>query len=193
MEPETPFVPRVIPAAPGIELRPVTVGDSAALFQMIERNLSPLFQWLMWARADFSEPDLYSFLAERELENTSRKALTTAICVDGVLCGSVAMHQIDWLRKSTSIGYWLDAGHGGRGVATHACRALVTEAFAEYGIHRVEIRCAVGNDRSAAIPLRLGFREEALLREAELLHGSFVDLRLFSMLSHHWEGGYGRV
>jgi ribosomal-protein-serine acetyltransferase len=193
MEPETAFVPRIIPAAPGIELRPVTVGDSAALFQMIESNLPRLFQWLMWARPDFSEPDLYSFLAERELENTSRKALTTAICVDGVICGSVAMHQIDWLRKSTSIGYWLDAGHGGRGVATHACRALVREAFTEYGLHRVEIRCAAGNDQSAAIPLRLGFREEAVLREAEQLHGKFVDLRLFSMLSHHWEGGYGRV
>src|SRR5262252_1129650 len=112
MEPETPFVPHIIPAAPGIELRPVTVSDGAALFQLIERNRARLSRWLMWAGPDFSESGLYSFLAERELENASRKALTTVICADGVICCSIAMHQIDWLRKSTSIGYWLDAGHG---------------------------------------------------------------------------------
>jgi ribosomal-protein-serine acetyltransferase len=193
MEPSTAFAPRVIPVAPGIELRPVTISDSSALYRLIDCNRAGLMEWLPWATAGYSETDLVKFLAEREAENASRAALTLAIRADGAICGSIAMHPIDQIRKSSSIGYWLDARHKGRGIATDACRALVTEAFTEYGIHRMEIRCAAGNDRSAAIPLRLGFREEALLREAELLHGRFVDLRLFSMLSHHWEGGYGRV
>ena len=193
MEPSTHFVPHIIPVCAGIELRPVIVANAPALYRLIDRNRAGLMEWLAWATADYCETDLAKFLADREEENACRTALTLAIWADDAICGSIAMHQIDQIRKTTSVGYWLDSQQRGRGVVTDACRALVTEAFTGYGIHRVEIRCAVGNDRSAAIPLRLGFREEGVLREAELLHGKFVDLRLFGMLSHHWEGRYGRV
>ncbi len=40
---------------------------------------------------------------------------------------------------------------------TAAARALATAAFDLDGISRVEIRCDVANDRSAAVPRRLGF------------------------------------
>lgn len=186
MEPDRTFAPHVIPAGPGLELRPAIVADAAALYALIDRNRTHLSEWLAWATPDYLETGLRDFVAARETENLSRKALTTTIWTHGVLCGSIAMHQIDWLRRNTSIGYWLDMGYQGRGVATEACRALVTEAFSVYGLHRVEIRCASGNHRSAAIPQRLGFREEGILREAEPLHGKFVDLRLFSMLAHEW-------
>ena len=120
------------------------------------------------------------------MENQARTALTTLIVVDGLVCGSAAFHLIDQMRKSTSLGYWIDEQHQGRGIVTACCRALITEAFRGYELHRIEIRCAVGNDRSAAIPGRLGLREEGTLREAEPLHGRFVDLRLFSVLRHEW-------
>jgi len=70
---------------------------------------------------------------------------------------------------------------------TRACRAIATEAFRQYGLHRIEIRCATGNGRSAAIPRRLGFAEEGILREAEWLYDHWVDLRVFSMLEHNWK------
>ena len=188
MEPDITITSRVIPVGPGMELRPVTVADAPALMSVIDRNRTRLSEWLLWATPEYSEADLRAFLVKRENEHLAREALTTTIWCDGVLAGSIAMHQIDWLRRNTSIGYWLDLRHKGRGVATQACRALVTEAFSAYGLHRVEIRCAARNERSAAIPRRLGFREEGVLREAEPLHGKFVDLRLFSMLASEWPG-----
>jgi ribosomal-protein-serine acetyltransferase len=47
----------------------------------------------------------------------------------------------------------------------------------------VEIHVAVDNHRSAAIPIRLGFVEEALLREAIWANGRFHDSRLFAQLA----------
>jgi ribosomal-protein-serine acetyltransferase len=70
---------------------------------------------------------------------------------------------------------------------TLVCRALVSEAFSRYALHRVEIRCATGNVKSAAIPQRLGFTEEGTLRQAEWLFDHWVDLRLFSMLAQDWK------
>jgi ribosomal-protein-serine acetyltransferase len=191
MEPSTAGDRKVIPVglstdSSGIELRLVTPADAAELYRMIDRNRAYLAEWLPWVTPEYVETDLSGFLEARELENRNREALTTAIVADGRICGSIALHRIDQFHRSTSIGYWLDEAHNGRGIMTRSCRALVSEAFEGYGLHRVEIRCAVGNNRSAAIPERLGFREEGILRGAELVHGRFLDLRVFSMLSHEW-------
>jgi ribosomal-protein-serine acetyltransferase len=80
----------------------------------------------------------------------------------------------------------VDGGHEGRGIVTRACRAIVSEGFSERGLHRIEIRCATGNERSAAIAKRLGFVHEGVLRDAEWLHDHWVDLNVFSMLEHNW-------
>jgi ribosomal-protein-serine acetyltransferase len=56
-----------------------------------------------------------------------------------------------------------------------------------YGLHRIEIRCATGNTRSAAIPLRLGFTEEGTLHEAEWLYDHWVDLRVFALVDVNWK------
>jgi ribosomal-protein-serine acetyltransferase len=69
---------------------------------------------------------------------------------------------------------------------TRACRAIVTEGFHHYGLHRIEIRCGTGNVRSLAIPRRLGFIEEGILREAEWVSNRWVDLRVFAMLEQDW-------
>jgi ribosomal-protein-serine acetyltransferase len=84
------------------------------------------------------------------------------------------------------IGYWLAEDQQGNGVMTRACRALVSYGFDTLQLHRVEIRCATGNERSCAIPKRLGFEHEGILREAEWLYDHYVDLHLFSILAQQW-------
>jgi ribosomal-protein-serine acetyltransferase len=66
---------------------------------------------------------------------------------------------------------------------TRAVRAVVEHAFKDLGLHRVEIRCAVGNARSRAIPERLGFRQEGVLRDAEHVLGRRLDVVLYSRLA----------
>ena len=56
------------------------------------------------------------------------------------------------------IGYWLREDATGQGFATEAARALVAEASMLPGVQHVEIRCDARNERSAAVPRRLGFR-----------------------------------
>jgi ribosomal-protein-serine acetyltransferase len=53
----------------------------------------------------------------------------------------------------------------------------------------VEIRCATGNTRSCAIPERLGFSREGVLREAEWVNGRFLDLVVWSLLEQDYFAG----
>jgi ribosomal-protein-serine acetyltransferase len=178
--------PSVIAVDSGIELRPVSVDQCANLYAVIDRNRVRLREWLPWASWSFGPDDLRTFIREREADNAARTGLTTGIWLEGRLCGSIGLHAIDPRHRSTSVGYWLDASCAGRGIMTRACRAIVTEGFRNYGLHRMEIRCATGNGRSNAIPRRLGFVEEGILRESEWLHDHWVDLRVFSMLEQDW-------
>ena len=175
-----------IPVCDGIDLRPLTTADAPALFAAVDRNRLRLRKWLPWLDSSNSVHDMRAFLEQQERENASRSSLTTGIWVDEEIRGAISLHRIDARHRSSSVGYWLDAAVEGRGIMTRACRALVTEGFQTYGLHRIEIRCALGNHRSCAIAQRLGFVEEGVLREAEWLYDHWVDLRVFSMLEQDW-------
>ena len=54
---------------------------------------------------------------------------------------------------------------------TSSCAALLDYLFGELELHRVTIQCGTGNRRSCAIPERLGFTREGMLREAEVAEG----------------------
>lgn len=50
-------------------------------------------------------------------------------------------------------------------------------------MNRIQIKCAVGNRPSNAIPLRLGFKFEGIEREGELLaSGYYADINVYSIL-----------
>jgi RimJ/RimL family protein N-acetyltransferase len=65
--------------------------------------------------------------------------------------------------EALEIGYWIRSTRTGQGLATEAAAALTRVAFELCGVDRVEIRVDPANARSAAIPRRLGFAEEATL------------------------------
>ena len=170
------------------DLRPVRLEDAEELYAVVDRNRARLMRWLPWATPAYSLPDVRHFLALHVKENTEGSTFTTVIRHRGVICGCIGLHRIDRVHHSTSIGYWIDEAHEGKGITTSACRAMITAGFRDFGLHRIEIRCATWNHRSSSIPRKLEFLEEAILREAEWLHDHWVDLRVFSMLAQDWKG-----
>jgi ribosomal-protein-serine acetyltransferase len=166
-------------------LHPVSMEDAEELYAAIDRNRERLREWLPWVRDGFDIGDTRRFLEGSIADNHSGIALTMLIRSRGILCGAIGLHRFNPHRAS-SIGYWIDAAHEGQGIVTRACRAIVDAGFRDYGLHRIEIQCAVDNCKSSAIARRLGFAEEGLLREAEWLYNHFVSLRVFSMLEQEW-------
>jgi ribosomal-protein-serine acetyltransferase len=171
---------------PATVLDPVRLEDVPALYAAIDRNRARLREWLAWVTPDYDIEHTRRFVTERQPEHERGTALSCVIRYREELAGAIGLHAIDALNRASSIGYWVDEAFSGRGIITSACRALITSAFRDYGLHRVEIRCATGNHRSCAIPRRLGFTEEGVLREAGFLENRWIDLRVFSMLRQEW-------
>lgn len=58
------------------------------------------------------------------------------------------------------IGYWLDAGHTGRGLITDAVRALTEVGLALPGVERLELHIDETNLPSSGVAKRVGYRLE---------------------------------
>jgi ribosomal-protein-serine acetyltransferase len=168
-------------------IRPVRAADGPELHALIEANRDHLSRWLPWAAGqDLAATE--EFIARAEAQLARNDGFQAAIAPDGPIVGIAGFHAVDWVNRNTSLGYWLAEDAQGGGIMTAAVRALVDHAFDEWNLHRIEIHCAPANHRSRAIPERLGFREEATLRETELVGGRYLDSVIYGMLESEWGG-----
>lgn len=105
---------------------------------------------------------------------------------DGLLLGdtSIWLRSVEYLQ--VEIGYVFHPDAGGHGYATEAARALVNFAFKDLNAHRVFARTDARNTPSAALLTRLGMRQEAHFREAEIFKGAWGDELVFAVLDRDW-------
>lgn len=173
--------------APGLELRQLELCDAGPLFELADRNRERLREWLNWVDRTRCADDVRQFIAAALEQWEAGLGPNAAILLDGAIIGSVGAHPYDLARRNCSIGYWIDEAHAGKGVVTRCAARFLDYLFDEVKLHRVEIRCGAGNDRSCAIPERLGFTREGVLREAEWVSGRWVDLVVWGLLEQEWK------
>jgi ribosomal-protein-serine acetyltransferase len=174
-----------LPIAEGAVLRVWDESHAAELTAVIAANREHLARRLPWAES-YGFEDSVDYLARKRAQVEADDGFEGAIVLDGRIVGGAGFHGVDWLNRSTSIGYWLAAEAQGRGLMIGAVRALIDHAFGVWELHRVVIEVVVDNQRSRAIPERLGFRQEAVLREAKLIRGRYEDALLYAMVAPDW-------
>jgi ribosomal-protein-serine acetyltransferase len=170
---------------PGAVLRPYGEADAAELTAVVAENRAHLARWMPWA-ATYGYQDSLDYIARTQAQIEGENGFEGAIVVGGEIVGGAGLHSVDRLNRSTSIGYWLTARAVGSGLMTATVRALVDLAFGDWELHRVVIEAVVDNARSRAIPERLGFTQEGVLREAKLVRGRYEDAALYAMLASDW-------
>lgn len=173
------------PKLDSLGVRPIEAEDAPELYALIEANREHLARWMPWAAGQDLE-GTRRFIAEAEEQFARDDGFQARIAPEGRIIGVAGFHSIDWINRNTSVGYWLAEDAQGRGMMTAVVGALLDHAFYEWELHRVEIHCAPANRRSRAIPERLGFREEALLRETELVGGRYLDSVVYGLLEEEW-------
>jgi ribosomal-protein-serine acetyltransferase len=167
-------------------MRQFEPGDAETVFAVVDHNREHLRRWLPWVDHSHSPEDIRQFIVRVQAQFEADQGPNTGVWVDGVFAGNVGCHPIDWANRSCSLGYWIDAAQQGKGAITRCCAAMLDYLFDELHLHRVEIRCGIGNTRSCAIPQRLGFTREGLLGEAEWVNGRWVDLVVWGMIEEQW-------
>lgn len=175
-----------------IELRLVTDRDAPRVFALADRNRAYLRPWLPWVDRTTSVTETEGWV-QRSLDQMHRgEGFQTCVEYRGELAGVIGYVYLDVANRRVEIGYWLSEALQGRGIMTRACRRMVEFAFDSLEVHRVEIRADVENRKSRAIPERLGFVQEAVLREAVFENGGYHDLAMYALLRDEREAARGK-
>jgi ribosomal-protein-alanine N-acetyltransferase len=85
--------------------------------------------------------------------------------------------------QSANVGYWVDRGRNGRGLATRAVAEIVEIAFGETGLHRLEAATRVDNVASQRVLEKNGFERIGIARGYLLIDGEWRDHILFQRVA----------
>ena len=171
----------------GRALRALDDADAEELFALIDANRAHLAHWMPFVGQTRGPADSLAFVRAARRQCEENRGMQLALVQGEQIIGVAGFHAIDWTRRSTSIGYWLAADRQGAGTMTTAVTALLDYAFDRWELTRVEIRAGVANRRSRAIPERLGFREEGVLRAAERIGTRVIDHVVYVMTAREWQ------
>lgn len=160
---------------------------AAQLFTVINNNREHLSEFLPWVENIKSVEDFRHYLQNCEHLYEEKKEVSFIILLKENPVGRIGLHHLNLQNKIGSIGYWLDKKAEGKGIITKSCRKLINYGFQQTGLNRIEIKAAVSNKRSQAIPEKLNFKKEGVLRQAEFVNNKFIDLFLYSILKSEWK------
>ena len=152
------------------------------LFELTNRNRDFLKRWLPWLDTVREISDTKKFIELQLLRFQQGEALHVTIFYQDRIAGVVGYNQIDRANNIGYIGYWLGQEYNKKGIMTKSVRDLIEIGYSYYSLNRIDIRCAVENSRSRAIPERLGFKNEGVIRNAEKVYGKYLNHVIYGLL-----------
>lgn len=141
-------------------------GDGKAVHNAINASLPELKPWMIFAQKEQTEQEVEANIRESYVNFISRKDLRLLVFLkeSGEFIASSGLHRIDWSIPKFEIGYWIDSRYSGKGYITEAVQGITDFAIKELHARRIEIRCDANNVKSRAIPERLGYTLEGILK-----------------------------
>lgn len=108
----------------------------------------------------------------------------------GPFIGQVNFSNITYgAFQAAHLGYSLDHRATGTGLMTEALTAATKYVFEELNLHRVMANYMPGNEKSAKLLQRLGFKVEGYARDYLRLAGDWQDHTLTALVNESWKSG----
>jgi RimJ/RimL family protein N-acetyltransferase len=167
--------------------------DAPLLKAAVDSSIDHLLPWMPWARFEPQSVEdkvelCRMFRGQFDLDQNYVYGIFSSDETEQL--GGSGFHKRA-NEGSLEIGYWVAASALGRGIATEVTAVQTRAGFELAGLDRIDIQVEPENERSIAIPRKLGFREDGRLRrrlEAHEEGGPARDSVVFSMLREELEG-----
>jgi len=181
-------IPSIVLEGSLVRLEPL---EFAHLDSLCEIGLVPeLWRWIPTAMRN--KRDMRAYIETALAWRREGHALPFAIIhkPSGKPIGSTRYGNIVPEHKRLEIGWtWIAPAFQRTGVNTEMKYLLLRHAFETLGYHRVELKTDALNEKSRAAILRIGAKEEGILRGHVVCHdGRVRDTVYFSILRPEWPG-----
>ena len=143
-------------------------------------------EWLAWPHLELNEEFFLNFIKSSLQGYAEGKSLTCAMIYRGELVGNVSFNQIDNTLKKAEIGYWLSTHYQGKGIVSCAVTYLISYAFSELKLQKIEIQAAEYNLASRAVCERLNMRLEGIITNKEKVAERILDHAIYGITAGEW-------
>lgn len=118
----------------------------------------------------------------------NRERFPSAVLADGEFVGVVGLNAPDFAEGTIECDYWIGVPHWNRGVGTKAVELAVDFAFRELGMRIVFSGCWEGNQPSARVLEKNGFREIESMVDTDASGRKFRGMRIrrFKLTREEW-------
>jgi RimJ/RimL family protein N-acetyltransferase len=169
-------------------LRPAEVADAEATWRI--RRLDAVGRWLSRAPTSLDEH-------RSTFEDPGSLAKTLVVELDGDVVGDLMVAVEDaWAQVEVAdrargvqaeLGWVLDPGVGGRGLATEAVTEVLRICFEDLGLRRVTAACFADNEASWRLMERVGMRREThTVQDSLHRNGEWLDGLGYALLADEW-------
>jgi len=169
-----------------VELRPMTVADVDKLFDAA--NFPQLWKWTN--NVISTRDDMAKYVGSALADRAADRALpfVTTDVITGEVIGSTRFGNIETAHRKAEIGWtWVTPSRQRSAVNTEAKLLMLKHAFEMWKCVRVELKTDANNERSRNAILRIGAREEGILRNHMITDaGRFRDSVYFSIIESEW-------
>lgn len=187
-----------------MELQPLRRRDAGEWSRLRSANEDWLRPWEPTSTQPWAvrhSPAAYRAM-RRALARRARTGVTVpfGIRVEGRLVGQVTVDNVvRGALRSGWLGYWIDRGVAGRGLASLAVALVCDHAFGPMGLHRLQADIRPENEPSRRLVQGLGFRQEGELRRYLDIDGAWRDHLAYALLAddlpgtalQRWQGRTG--
>lgn len=126
--------------------------------------------------AEWRDDETYSFLTfDRQTEQ---------------VVGGIGLTNVRrGVAQMGSMGYWVGRPFARRGYTSEAARLMLSFAFGQLGLHRVEAACLPSNQASSGVLEKVGFTREGYARAYLRINDKWADHVLYAILRDDWTAG----
>ncbi len=171
-----------------VRLEPLRAEHAAALWEIAKNDLGDLFQWIPYPLKSLSDFEQFNRQVLEEQQRGLTIPFVTLERASGQIVGTTRYMNMDLANRKVEIGStWIAPPWQRTAINTEAKYLMLRHAFEVWDCLRVELKTDAMNQRSRKAILRLGAKEEGILRKHMLTwNGRQRDSVYFSILDTEW-------
>lgn len=165
-------------------LRPFDQLDAVDYTEAILESVSVLSPWLPWCTNDYTIRDAaeWFLICHQSMKNNSAYNLGIFDQNTREFIGCIAINHIQHDNLIGNVGYWIKASRQGHGYALEALKSMVSFAFYQLKLVRLEFVVAIDNKVSNRVVLKAGATFEGRARNKMLVADGPVDANIYSLI-----------
>ncbi|EJF90529.1 GNAT family N-acetyltransferase [Bartonella tamiae] len=169
-----------------IYLRPPHIDDYKAWSQLRVESRSFLEPWEPLWPCNAHSYQRYKVYLNNYLDGRKKDQFYIFFIFDKIFGNLIGGISIGNIRRSViqsgDIGYWCGEKFSGKGFMLESLHCLITFAFQQLKLHRIQAASIPTNLRSMRLLEKAGFSQEGLLKDYVKINGEWRDHILYAML-----------